>query len=83
MDGLKLNKSLFGFGGAMLMIAAMLAIVVAYLVVTYATTGVLVALLATVVVALTAGTPYVYMRRRCAREACERAALRNAATTNN
>ena len=81
MHGLKLNKSVFGFGGALVMVAAMLAIVVAYLVVTYATTSVIVALLATGIVVLTAGTPYVYMRRRCAREECERAALRNAATT--
>jgi hypothetical protein len=81
MDGLKLNRSVFGFGGAMVMVAAMLAVVVAYLVATYASTSVVVALLATAIVVLTAGTPYVYMRRRCAREACERERLRNAAST--
>ena len=60
----------------------MLSIVLAYLVVTYTTTSVIVALLATAIVVLTAGTPYLYMRRRCAREACEREVARAAAVTS-
>jgi hypothetical protein len=75
MDGSRISRLGVARGGAMIAIVAMAIIVVKYLFDTYRGTGLLVAALATALVVVTAGVPYLVQRRRCAREAARDAQL--------
>ncbi len=78
MDGSRISGVTVARGAAMVAIAAMAVVVVKYLFDTYAAAGVLVAILATALVVITAGIPYLVQRRRCAREEAARDASRPA-----
>ena len=74
MDRSKVSSVGLARGIAMIVIVAMAIVVAKYLFDTYRGTGLLVAVLATVLVVVTAGIPYWVHRRRCAREAARDAA---------
>lgn len=78
MDGSRISIAVVARGAALVAIAAMAIVVVKYLFDTYVGTGVVVAILATALVAITASIPYLVQRRRCAREEAARNASRPA-----